>query len=112
MKPSKISVLGFQFHGGDQDGCLFALYPKNVKDTLVMIEDAKAFFRESGSKWADMTMISLDGQKEIVSLYLDQDKSVQSVLSKASTPNFADTTIMHVVKNNIDITEDTYVWVN
>jgi hypothetical protein len=114
MKPSKISVLGFQFYGGSEDGCIFALYPECLKDMVVMINDAKDFLRNSGSKWAEMTMLSRDGQKEVVNLYLEQDK-----MESAQKADFQDTNflgVMNSVMTNVmtnvmpSVEDDPYQW--
>ena len=95
--------------GGDQDGCIFALYPKCVQDTLVMINDAKSFLSESKSKWAEMTMISRNGQKEIVKLYQAQDE-VESVAQAVEQADFQDTIILDNEPNLDTVDNDPYSW--
>lgn len=109
MKPSRISVLGFQFYGGKEDGCIFALYPECLKDMVVMINDAKEFLRDSGSKWAEMTMLSRDGQKEVVNLYVEQDK-VESEFKSAKQADFQDTNFMGVMPVMPNMNNDPYQW--
>jgi len=103
MKPSNIEVLGFKFHGGDAENCLFVLYPSCVQDTLNMITDAKNYISETGSKWAEMTMRSKDGQQEIVKLYREQDMVAQSA-------QHAPKMVPSVSKTSVN--EDPYMWSN
>lgn len=102
MKPSKIAVLGFKFHGGDVEGCLFALYPSNLQDTLVMITDAKKFLSDTGSEWAEMTMRSKDGEQEIVKLYKEQNSTDAS--KKVSD------VVQPVPVKTVEV--DPYIWSN
>lgn len=99
MQPRNIAILGFKFFGGDAEGCLFIEHPKNLGDTFKMIEAAKAFMKDSGSHWAEMTMQGKDGRQELINLYSEQVAMYRSI---------SDSTVTIPVPSKLEL--DPYAW--
>ena len=87
MRPLDIAVLGFKFYGGEADGCMFIEHPSTVRDTINAIDQARAFIKDSGAQWVDLTMRSNDGKQELVKLYASKYCNVKaSAVTKQEAP--------------------------
>lgn len=86
MQPRNIKTLGFNFFGGNAEGCLFVEHPEDLKATFNAIEAAKAFMKESESQWVEMTMYGKDGKKELVNMYSEQFSHERTVKIMAAKP--------------------------
>lgn len=69
MRPLDITVLGFKFFGGEANDCLFIEHPKDVRETILAIDQARKFLKDTGAHWVDLTMRSKDGKQELIKLY-------------------------------------------
>ena len=87
MRPLDIAVLGFKFFGGEADGCLFIEHPATVRDTINAIDQARAYMKDSGAHWIDLTMRANDGSQELAKLYAKQYCDVKaSAVTKREAP--------------------------
>jgi len=82
MLPREIMTLGFNFFGGDIEGCLFLEHPTSLEETARIIKEARELLHSSNSEYADMIMRNKEGKQELVKLYSDQKKRVTKPIEK------------------------------